>query len=169
MCSAPSTATADTIEEDAAKLATQARQHIALIRRYVAACNAADADTMRACLAPDAAHYFPPGLPGVPWVGAETICRGWIGCAENLGSHWTIERIVVSHEAPEAVVEWTHWTAEAGPAQRGTAWYVFDEASGLIREVRAYHAAPAVQGDAPIGELAGFDYAGRGYHLSKDG
>jgi hypothetical protein len=41
---------------------------------------------------------------------------------------------------------------------------VFDEKSGLIREIRAYYAAPAVK-DVPIGELVGFDYGGRGYHL----
>ena len=43
-------------------------------------------------------------------------------------------------------------------------WYVFDPGSGLIREIRAYYAAPAVK-DIPLGELVGFDYKGRGYHL----
>jgi hypothetical protein len=50
---------------------------------------------------------------------------------------------------------------------------VFDERSGLIREIRAYYAAPAVKDAAALpqvrgtgmGELVGFDYAARGYHL----
>ncbi|WP_238935044.1 hypothetical protein [Pseudomonas typographi] len=47
---------------------------------------------------------------------------------------------------------------------RGDEWYVFDEHSGLIREIRAYYASPAQQG-VGINELVDFDYAGRGYHL----
>ena len=50
---------------------------------------------------------------------------------------------------------------------------MFDKASGLIREIRAYYAAPTVKntaeltqvGDTHMGELVDFDYAGRGYHL----
>ena len=49
-------------------------------------------------------------------------------------------------------------------AQRGDEWYVFDPGSGLIKEIRAYYAAPAVR-DQPMGELVEFDYRGRGYHL----
>ena len=44
---------------------------------------------------PDAVHYFPPGLPGAPWRGAEAIARGWIWCVETLGSRWTIERVLL--------------------------------------------------------------------------
>lgn len=89
--------------------------HESLIRRYFAACNAGDHDALVACFTPDAVHYFPPGLPGIPW--------------------------------------------------RGDEWYVFDCATGLIKEIRAYYAAPAVK-NVPIGELVDFDYAGRGYHSS---
>jgi hypothetical protein len=39
--------------------------------------------------------------------------------------------------------------------------YAFDEASGLIREVRAYYAAQARDNAALT--LEGFDYQGRGY------
>jgi hypothetical protein len=52
-------------------------------------------------------------------------------------------------------------------AQRGDEWYVFDAKSGLIQEIRAYYAAPAVK-DIPIGELVEFDYKGRGYHLRHE-
>ena len=58
-----------------------------------------------------------------------------------------------------------HWKRKFNSAQRGDQWYVFDPASGLIAEIRAYDAAPAVK-DIPIGELVDFDYKGRGYHLT---
>jgi hypothetical protein len=45
---------------------------------------------------------------------------------------------------------------------------VFDEATGLIREIRAYYAAPA-NTNAKINELVGFDYEGRGYNLGAKG
>lgn len=137
----------------------------ALIRRYFAACNAADYDGLVACFTPDAVHYFPAGLPEVPWRSADTIARQWIRCVETLGSQWTIERILISHrsdEAPEAMIEWTHWKNRSGTALRGAEWYLFE--NGRISEIRAYYASPAGQGVA-INELVGFDYAGRGYHL----
>ena len=139
-------------------------RHEATIRRYFAACNAADHAALLSCFTPDAVHYFPSGLPDIPWRGADTIAKKWVWCVDNLGSQWTIERVLVAHDRDEAVIEWTHWKRKAGTAQRGDEWYVFDAASGLIREIRAYYAAPAVK-DVPIGELVDFDYNGRGYHL----
>ena len=138
--------------------------HEATIRRYFDACNAADHGALLACFTPEAVHYFPPGLPEIPWRGAQTIARQGIWCVETLGSQWTIEKVLVGADGDEAVIEWTHWKRKSGTAQRGDEWYVFDKASGLIREIRAYYAAPAVAG-RPIGELVDFDYAGRGYHL----
>jgi ketosteroid isomerase-like protein len=137
----------------------------ALIRRYFAACNAADRDGLLACFTPGAVHYFPPGLPEVPWRGAARIAQGWIDCVERLGSRWTIENILCSASRPEAVIEWTHWKTKSGTALRGDEWYVFDEASGRIAEIRAYYAAPPDRG-AAVGELGGFDYRGRGYALT---
>ena len=60
--------------------------HAALIRRYFDACNAADYQGLVDCFTPDAVHYFPPGLPEIPWRSAETIARKWIWCVEHLGS-----------------------------------------------------------------------------------
>jgi ketosteroid isomerase-like protein len=136
-----------------------------LIRRYFAACNAADLVALKDCFTPDAVHYFPPGLPDVPWVGAERIAEGWIWCVETLGSVWTIERILCSAASPEAVIEWTHWKTKSGTALRGDEWYVFDNATRRIREIRAFYASPATR-DTPVNELSGFDYAGRGYNLA---
>ncbi|NPC55912.1 nuclear transport factor 2 family protein [Caenimonas soli] len=148
----------------------------ALLRRYYVACNAADYDALVSCFTPDAVHYFPPGLPEVPWRGPDAIARKWQWCVETLGSHWTIEKILFSHDSPEAVLEWTHWKRQTSTAQRGDEWYEFDPVSGLIKEIRAYYAAPAVKATSELplvhgthmGELVGFDYAQRGYHLRWD-
>ena len=137
--------------------------HEATIRRYFDACNAGDHAALVSCFTPDAVHYFPPGLPDIPWRGAHTIAAKWVWCVQNLGSQWTIEKVLLSGD--EAVIKWTHWKRSTGTAQRGDEWYVFDATTGLIREIRAYYAAPAVK-DVPIGELVDFDYAGRGYHLN---
>ena len=141
----------------------------ALIRRYFDACNAADHAALVACFTPDAVHYFPPGLPDIPWRGADMIAAKWVWCVETLGSQWTIEKVLLAADgAPEAVIEWTHWKTRAGTAQRGDEWYVFTADGQQIREIRAYYAAPAVR-DVPIGELTEFDYGGRGYHLGPEG
>jgi hypothetical protein len=134
------------------------------IRTYFEGCNEADVEKMAACFMPDAVHYFPPGLPDIPWRGARTIGEKWKWCVENLGSRWTIEHILCDPETNQAVIEWTHWKTAQNTALRGDEWYVFDAQTGLIREIRAYYASPA-QSDVPINELAGYDYAGRGYHL----
>lgn len=138
--------------------------YAALIRRYFDACNKADFDGLVACFTPDAVHYFPSGLPDVPWRGADTIAAKWVWCVETLGSQWTIEKIIVSHDSHEAMIEWTHWKGKNGTALRGAEWYDFDPESGLISEIRAYYASPADKNVA-INELVDFDYQGRGYHL----
>lgn len=136
----------------------------ALIRRYFDACNAASYDGLVDCFTDDAVHYFPAGLPEVPWRSADTIAKKWLWCVENLGSQWTIERIIVSHDKPEAMIEWTHWKNKSGTALRGAEWYDFID--GKISEIRAYYASSADK-DVAINELVDFDYAGRGYHLSS--
>ena len=138
----------------------------ALIRRYFDACNAADYSALVDCFMPDAVHYFPAGLPEIPWRTADTIARKWQWCVETLGSQWTIERIIVSHDKPEAMIEWTHWKNKSGTALRGAEWYDFDPKSGKIAEIRAYYASPADK-SVVINELVDFDYAGRGYHLKS--
>lgn len=138
--------------------------HAQLIRRYFDACNAGDHRALVDCFTPDAVHYFPAGLPGVPWRGAGTIADKWVWCVDALGSQWTIERIIVSHDTPEAMIEWTHWKTKSGTALRGAEWYDFDPVSGKISEIRAYYASPA-DPSTTINELVDFDYAGRRYHL----
>ncbi|MGI4955071.1 MAG: nuclear transport factor 2 family protein, partial [Janthinobacterium lividum] len=98
----------------------------ALIRHYFDMCNKADHARLVACFTPDAVHYFPPGLPGAPWRGAQAIADGWVWCVETLGSRWTIEKVLLAEGGkPEAVIEWTHWKAKQNTALRGDEWYVF--------------------------------------------
>jgi ketosteroid isomerase-like protein len=136
------------------------------IRRYFAACNAADYDALVSCFSVDAVHYFPPGLPDVPWRTADVIAKKWVWCVETLGSQWTIEKILCSSTAPEAVIEWTHWKRKDSTALRGDEWYIFDTATGRIKEIRAYYAARADR-STTVNELVGFDYAARGYALKS--
>ena len=140
----------------------------AAIRRYFDACNAADHAALLACFTEDAVHYFPPGLPDIPWRGNDTIAKKWIWCVDNLGSQWSIEKILCSSSAPEAVIEWTHWKRKTGAALRGDEWYVFDTETGRIKEIRAYYASSADQ-DVAINQLVDFDYAARGYRLNAPG
>jgi hypothetical protein len=80
---------------------------------------------------------------------------------------WGAAKMFCPCASNEAVIEWTHWKRKTRTAQRGDEWYVFDDASGLIKKIRAYYAAPAVK-DIPIGELVEFDYKGSGYHLTHE-
>lgn len=135
-----------------------------LIRHYFAMCNAADRNGLIDCFTSDGVHYFPPGLPGAPWRGAEAIADGWVWCVDKMGSQWTIEKILVAESGHEAVIEWTHWKTTIGEVLRGDEWYIFNEDITKIREIRAYYASPVNKQDAE-NKLHDFDYAGRGYAL----
>lgn len=134
----------------------------ALIRHYFDMCNAADRQGLVDCFTPDGTHYFPPGLPGAPWRGAEAVADGWVWCVENLGSKWTIEKVLAAPDGREAVIEWTHWKTKVGEVLRGDEWYIFNDDGTRILEIRAYYASPVDKGQKVNG-LHQFDYAGRGY------
>jgi len=136
----------------------------ALIRRYFDACNAADSQGIINCFVPDGVHYFPPGMYGGAFQGAEAIAARWVEAVRTLGSIWTIEQVITDPEHARAVIEWTHYKTFAGTVLRGDEWYVFDRATGLISEIRAYYASPQAPGMQTL-ELAMFDYAGRGYSI----
>jgi methyltransferase len=135
-----------------------------LIRRYFDGCNAADEQVIRDCFVPDAVHYFPPGMYGGAFRGARAIAERWAAAVRTLGSIWTIEQVVTDPENGRAVIEWTHYKTFAGTILRGDEWYVFDRATALISEIRAYYASPQAP-ELDRLELAMFDYSGRGYSL----
>jgi hypothetical protein len=135
-----------------------------VIREYYAACNAADAERIAACFVPDGIHYFPPGMYGGPFVGAETIARKWREAVATLGSIWVIEQVLVDPDRHRAVLEWTHYKTRQGRVLRGDEWIEFDPDSDRIREIRAYYASPQAP-ELDRLELGGFDYEGRRYSL----
>ncbi|MGH8990751.1 MAG: DUF1330 domain-containing protein [Acidimicrobiia bacterium] len=136
----------------------------ALIRRYFDACNAGNAQGIAACFVPDAVHYFPPGMYDGPFRGATTIGQKWHKAVQTIGSYWTIDRILCDPDNRQAVIEWTHFKTKDGKVLRGDEWYVFDAATGLIAEIRAYYASPQDPSLDRL-ELGGYDYAGQGYAL----
>jgi hypothetical protein len=136
----------------------------AVIRRYYDGCNEADEAKMIGCFTPAAVHYFPPGMYEGPFRGAATIAARWKRAVETLGSWWTIDRLVLDEATAEGAIEWSHFKTNAGQVLRGAEWVVFDRASGLIREIRAYYASPQAGGLDRL-ELGGFDYPGRHYPL----
>ena len=143
----------------------KARRMERLVRTYFEGCNEADADKMVSCFTPDATHYFPPDMYDGPWRGAATIARNWQAAVANLGSYWTIDMLIVDPPRNQAAIEWAHFKTKQDVVLRGAEWYVFDEDTGLIKELRAYYASPQDKGLKKL-ELGGMDYEGRGYALS---
>ncbi len=133
-----------------------------LIRRYFDGCNEADIDKMVACFTPDAVHYFPPGMYEGPFRGARKIAEKWRAAVQNLGSYWSIDKLLIEPVSGQAVMEWTHFKTRKNTILRGIEWYEFDQATGLISEIRAYYASPQADGLDRL-ELGGFDYVGRNY------
>ena len=133
---------------------------------YFDACNSGDADAVAEYFTPDAVHYFPAGMYGGPFRGAQVIGERWATAVRELGSVWTVDRIVTDPERGQAVMEWSHFKTYRGQVLRGDEWYVFDPESGLISEIRAYYASPQAAG-LDVLQLEGFDYPGSGYALTS--
>lgn len=143
---------------------TSAKGLEATIREYFDGCNEANVSKIVECMEPDAVHYFPAGAPQGTFKGALAIAMGWRTAVQNLGSIWTIDRVIVDAARLEAVIEWTHFKPKQGIYLRGDEWYVFSK-RGLVTEIRAYYAAPAASGVPHSHELGDYDYPGRGYPM----
>lgn len=143
---------------------TSARGLEATVREYFDGCNESSVEKITGTMEPEAVHYFPDGAPQGTFVGAHAIAEGWITAVKNLGSVWTIDRILVDAAKLEAVIEWTHFKPRAGICLRGDEWYIFSE-RGLIKEIRAYYACPAATDPVRNHMLGDFDYEGRGYAM----
>ena len=139
---------------------TRRSQLMHTVRGYFEACNSASRERFAQVLTPSCTHYFPPGAHG-PYHGRDAIADLWIGFVRDLGSRWTIDRMVC--DGRELAVEWTHFKPEAGEHIRGSEWYEFDDA-GMITHIWAHYASPRDPARA-ANELEGFDYAGRAYPL----
>jgi hypothetical protein len=135
----------------------------ATIREYFDACNEADAGKIASCWEPDGVHYFPGGAPQGTFKGARVIADGWVNAVRNLGSIWTIDRMIVDAPKLEAVIEWTHFKPKQGLYLRGDEWYIFST-RGLIGEIRAYYSCPPAV-PPRTHEIGDFDYRERGYPM----
>lgn len=137
-----------------------AARHEDAVRRYFAACNAADPELFRRVLAPTVVHYFPPGAGG-PYVGSEAVIDLWLEFVAEKGSVWTIDRLIASDEI--VVTEWTHFKPHVHERIRGSEWYEFDDA-GRIAAIWAHYASPR-DATRPVNELEGFPYKQKAYPL----
>jgi len=146
-------------------VSTPSKRAEALIRHYFDMCNMADRQGLIDCFTPDAVHYFPPGLPGSPWRGAEAIADGWVWCVQTMGSKWTVEKVLAGADGREAVIEWTHWKTTINETLRGDEWYIFNTDITRIQEIRAYYASP-VDKSQPVNKLHDFDYQAHGFHMT---
>jgi hypothetical protein len=132
------------------------------IRDYIQACNDGDADRVTACFSSNAVHHFP---TVAKWSGASTIGGNFSKRVQALGHLWTVDKVLVDADRRAGVLEWTQFVKE-GRVLRGVDWFVFEPGSFRIQEIGAYGAAP-IQRDLVRQELQDFDYAGRGYPVSR--
>ena len=132
------------------------------VKAYIRACNDGDAETIAGCFCSDAVHYFP---TGPKWSGASTIGANFSKSVRELGHFWTVDMVLVDAYRRAAALEWTQF-AKNGRVLRGVACFGFKAGSFRIQEIRAYGAAP-IQPDLERQELRDFDYAGRGYPMTR--
>jgi ketosteroid isomerase-like protein len=137
----------------------------ATIREYFDGCNEASISKIMGCMEDDAVHYFPAGAPQGTFFGARAIAEGWQKAVENLGSIWTVDRVIVDAGRLEAVIEWTHFKPKVGVYLRGDEWYVFS-GEGLITEIRAYYSCPTSTDVIRSHEMGDFDYESLGYPMT---
>lgn len=137
---------------------TRRDRMIYTVRRYFEACNAADPAIFAQVLTEDCLLYFPPETGG-PYVGRDAIVELWRNCVRDLGSVWSIDRLVC--DGVQLVVEWTHFKPEVGEFIRGSQWYEFDHNERLTA-IWAHYASP--RDTNRVGnELEGFPYEQCGY------
>jgi SnoaL-like protein len=130
-----------------------------VVRGYIQACNEADRGAIAACFMVNAIHYRP-GLP--KWSGAGAIAGYFAKRVAESGQWWTVDQILTDADRSQAVLEWTRFDPQQRQIVRGIDWFVFDQQTFLIREVRPYFAV-VPSPDVMRHEHNDFDYAGRGY------
>jgi hypothetical protein len=130
-----------------------------VIRKYIQACNDADAPAIAACFCSEAVHYFP--WPP-KWSGATAIGNNFAKIVREEGVSWTVDQLLIDVHQCAAALEWTAFNKQHARIVRGVDWFVFEPRTFRIQEFRPYVAAP-IHPDMPRQELVDFDYAGRGY------
>ncbi len=137
---------------------TRRDRMIYTVRRYFEACNAADPAIFEQVLTEGCLHYFPPHTGG-PYVGRDAIVELWRNCVRDLGSVWSIDRLVCDGE--QLAVEWTHFKPKVDQYIRGSEWYEFDDKQRLTAIWAHYASQRDTSRDR--NELEGFPYEQGGY------
>ncbi len=132
-----------------------------VIRDYFKACNVPDPKGVAACFCPDAVHYFP---GRARWNGAEAVGSEIEQLIRGRGGYFTVDQVLTDVARHAAAVEWSRFYSEPDKVSRGLEFYAFDPVTLRIREIRGYYAAE-FNPNLARHELAGFDYAGRGYPI----
>lgn len=97
--------------------------------------------------------------------GGAVIAARFQAIVEEQGRRWTVDRILEDATQAEAAIDYSRFKTGDDTVVRGAEWFLFDPASGRIREIHAYTAAP-LRPDLARHELIDFDYAGRGYPVA---
>ena len=105
-----------------------------VVRAYFAACNAADAAAIAACLTPDAVQYG--YAPSEPMQGAAVVSSRFKAIVDAEGRRWTVDRIVTDPANSEAVIQYSRFRTGDATVVRGAEWFFFDPASGLALSAR---------------------------------
>jgi hypothetical protein len=75
-----------------------------------------------------------------------------------------VDQLAVDADRLAVALEFTAFDG-AGRIYRGVEWYDFESGSLLIRDIRRYYAV--MHRGVGRQELEGFDYAGRGYPITR--
>jgi hypothetical protein len=132
-----------------------------VIRAYVTALNDGDADGIAACFCKDAIHYFP---AAAKISGATALGMHYANLVRGREICWTVDQMLVDVDRCEAALEWTKFDHNGPRYLRGVDWFVFEQETFQIREVRCYLAA-ASNPDLGRQELQDFNYPKRGYPI----
>ncbi|WP_158716269.1 nuclear transport factor 2 family protein [Blastococcus sp. Marseille-P5729] len=130
-----------------------------LVRRYYAACYAADVEAIAGCLTDGFIHYFlAPNQGSHPREGARALAATTAKSVRLIGSQWTIDRYIEQDDraAIEYTMTWTPRDTAIATSMRASEWFLIDD--GRLSEARSYHQVTATASD-----LDGFDYDRRGY------
>jgi hypothetical protein len=114
-----------------------------LIRKYIQACNNADAEAIAACFCTEAVHYGP---SGPKWSGAVTIGGELATRVQEQGYCWTVDQLCGDVDRCAVALEWTRFNREHTRIVRGVDWFVLEPHTFRIQEVGTYLSSDREQG-----------------------
>jgi hypothetical protein len=92
---------------------TPAQRMAHIIRKYIQACNDADAAAIAACFSPEAVHYYPSPFHKIS--GAADIGRFFATRVPELGVFFTVDQLFTDVDRRAVVLEWTMFRRKPSP------------------------------------------------------